>query len=102
MSRYLLSVEVLTGLPSFNPSAKTGGAQIAAVAKANKPVAGDVEEWREGNRFGIRASRGDKSGPNSQALASVSRLWQTEIVRAAVAKATTPQELYTAIEQQQT
>ena len=59
-------------------------------------------DGRPCNLIVLLASPVDKTGPHIQALASVSRLWQTESFRTAVAQATTPQELYTAIEQQQT
>lgn len=86
------------------PHGKSRGVEALtmAIGKPETPIEFDSVDGRPCNLIVLLASPVDKTGPHIQALASVSRLWQTESFRAAVAKATTPQELYTAIEQQQT
>lgn len=85
------------------PHGKSRGvdALTMAIGKPETPIDFDSVDGRPCNLIVLLASPVDKTGPHIQALASVSRLWQTESFRTAVAQATTPQELYTAIEQQQ-
>lgn len=71
---------------------------IMAVGKPASPIDFESVDGRPCNVVVLLASPADQTGPHIQALAHVSRLWQTESFRRAVAEANTPDELYAAIE----
>lgn len=68
-----------------------------AIGKADPPIDFGSPDGRPCNAVVLLASPLDKTGPHIQALASISRLWLSEGFRAAVAQATTADELYDAI-----
>ena len=74
---------------------------IMAVGKPAKPLEFDSADGRPCTLIVLLASPMDQTGPHIQALAHISRLWQTESFRRAVAQAATPDDLYAAIEHHQ-
>lgn len=87
------------GLGLAVPHGKSHGldALCMAVGKPTTPIDFESVDQRPCQFIVLLASPVDKTGPHIQALASVSRLWQTESFRAAVASAATAEELYNAI-----
>ena len=74
---------------------------VMAVAKPAEPLEFDSIDRRPCTLVVLLASPKDKTGPHIQALAHVTRLWKTERFRRAVAQASTPDDVYAAIEQHQ-
>ncbi len=88
------------GLGLAVPHGKSHGCKKLAMAmgKPAQPVDFDAIDGRPCELIVLLTSPIDETGPHIQALASVSRLWQTEGFRQAVAEARTSEELYRAIE----
>jgi mannitol/fructose-specific phosphotransferase system IIA component (Ntr-type) len=85
------------------PHGKSHGCDglLMAVGKPKEPMPFDAIDGRPCRFIVLLTSPVDKTGPHIQALAHISRLWQNEAFRLAVAQANTPAELYTAIQQSQ-
>lgn len=92
------------GLGLAVPHGKSHGCRSLAMAvgKPPDPMPFDAVDARPCDFIVLLTSPADETGPHIQALASISRLWQKESFRQAVAKAKTPDELYDAIAQHQT
>ena len=91
------------GLGLAVPHGKSRGCQKLAMAigRPAEPMEFDAIDGRPCQLIVLLASPIDETGPHIQALAGVSRLWQTEGFRKAVDQARTADELYAAIEQHQ-
>jgi len=91
------------GLGLAVPHGKSHGCDrlLMAVGKPKEPLPFDAIDGRPCRFIVLLTSPVDETGPHIQALARISRLWQNETFRLAVAQATTPAELYTAIKQNQ-
>ncbi len=74
---------------------------VMALGKAAEPIEFDSADGRPVTVVAMLASPADQTGPHIQALAHVSRLWQTNGFRVAMAQATTADELFAAIERYQ-
>lgn len=72
-----------------------------AIGKPAEPIEFDSVDGRPCTLIVLLASPLDKTGPHIQALAGVSRLWQTEAFRLAIAESSTAEQLYAAIQQHQ-
>lgn len=81
------------------PHGKSSGLTTltVAVGKPATPLDFDSMDGRPCQLIVLLASPIDKTGPHIQALAGVSRLWQNEAFRSAVAAANTPEELFQVI-----
>lgn len=91
------------GLGLAVPHGKSHGCQTLALAvgKPAKPMKFESIDGRPCDFIVLLASPVDKTGPHIQALACISRLWQTESFRKSVVQATTADELYAAFERHQ-
>ena len=91
------------GLGLAVPHGKTRacGKLVMAVGKPAEPLEFNSADGRPCTFVVLLASPVDQTGPHIQALAHISRLWQTESFRRAVALAETPDDLYAAIERHQ-
>ena len=74
---------------------------VMAVGKPAAALDFDSADGRPCEVVVLLASPVDQTGPHIQMLAHVSRLWQTSNFREALAAATTPDELYQAIQRHQ-
>jgi len=83
------------------PHGKSRGCRdlVMAVGKPAAPIEFQAPDGRPCNVIVLLASPVDKTGPHIQALAGISRLWQTEEFRVAVAKAAAAEDLYNTIAQ---
>jgi PTS system nitrogen regulatory IIA component len=61
----------------------------------------DALDGRPCDVIALLASPADKTGPHIQALAGISRFWNTEEFRAAMKKAQTADDLYAVIQRYQ-
>ncbi len=77
------------------------GSLTMAVGKPASPMDFDAVDGRPCFFLVLLASPADVTGPHIQALARISRLWQTASFRKAIAAASSADELYAAIEQHQ-
>jgi len=91
------------GLGLAVPHGKSTGCQelVMSVGKPAVPIDFQSPDGRPCSFIVLLASPIDKTGPHIQALASVSRMWQSDGFRIAVMKAETPDNLYTIIKEQQ-
>ena len=89
------------GLGLAVPHGKSHGCRtlLLAVGKPAAPMNFDSLDRRPCNIIMLLASPVDKTGPHIQALASISRLWQTEDFRKTILETKTAEELYAAIKQ---
>ena len=89
------------GLALAVPHGKSTGCRNLAMAigKPATPIDFSSPDGRPCTLIVLLASPADKTGPHIQALAGISRLWQTGEFRIAVSKAKDADELYRAIEQ---
>ena len=85
------------------PHGKSHGCESLALAvgKPAKPMGFESIDGLPCDLIVLLASPADKTGPHIQALACISRLWQTEGFRKSVIEATTADELYAAFLQHQ-
>ena len=85
------------------PHGKSHGCRslTMAIGKPASPMDFDAVDGRPCFFIVVLASPVDETGPHIQALACISRLWQTESFRDAIARATAADEFYAAIEQHQ-
>lgn len=85
------------------PHGKSHGCDrlLMAVGKPKEPLPFDAADGRPCRFIVLLTSPVDKTGPHITALARISRLWEHEAFRLAVAQAKTPAELYAAIRQHQ-
>ncbi|MFQ5591354.1 MAG: PTS sugar transporter subunit IIA [Phycisphaerae bacterium] len=85
------------------PHGKSRGCRtlVMAVGKAATPIDFGSPDGRPCNVVVLLASPVDKTGPHIQALASISRMWQTDTFRTKVAQAQTSDDLFDAIQHHQ-
>lgn len=85
------------------PHGKTSGTAqlVMAIGKAASPIDFQSIDGRPVSVVWLLASPPDKTGPHIHALARISRLMTIDKFRAALNQATTPQEIYDAIVQQE-
>ncbi|UCC32205.1 MAG: PTS sugar transporter subunit IIA [Phycisphaerales bacterium] len=85
------------------PHGKSHGCRRLAIAlgKPATPMDFEAVDGRPCEFIVLLTSPADKTGPHIQALASISRLWQHDDFRKAVAQAQTADDLYAAIERHQ-
>jgi len=81
------------------PHGKSTGLQslCMAVGKPAEPIEFDSIDAKPCKLIVLLASPVDKTGPHIQALAGISRLWQTEAFRAAVDRAQTADDVIAAM-----
>ncbi|MHC4698719.1 MAG: PTS sugar transporter subunit IIA [Planctomycetota bacterium] len=81
------------------PHGKSAGCKnlVIALGKPATPIDFESPDGRPCNIIVLLASPIDKTGPHIQALAGISRMWQTESFRAKVAQAQTSDDLLAAI-----
>lgn len=89
------------GLAVPHGKAQACPALAMAIGKADPPIDFGSPDGKPCNAIVLLASPLDKTGPHIQALASISRLWLSEEFRAAVAQATSSDDLYEAIQSHQ-
>ncbi|MBU0718970.1 MAG: PTS sugar transporter subunit IIA [Planctomycetes bacterium] len=91
------------GLGLAVPHGKTHACKnlVMAVGKPVLPLDFDSADGRPVNLVVMLVSPADQTGPHIQALAHVSRLWQTESFRRATAQAVSAEELYELIQTHQ-
>lgn len=91
------------GLGLAVPHGKSHGLDhlTIAIGKPKEPIDFDSTDGLPCNLIILLASPVDRTGPHIQALAAVSRLWQTESFRTAVAESQSAAELFAAIESHQ-
>lgn len=89
------------GLGLAVPHGKSRGCRRLAIAvgKPATPMDFEAVDGRPCGFIVLLTSPTDKTGPHIQALASISRLWQHDGFRRAVAQAKSADDLYAAIEQ---
>jgi mannitol/fructose-specific phosphotransferase system IIA component (Ntr-type) len=87
------------GLGLAVPHGKSHGCRklLLAIGKPAKPMDFDSIDGRPCDIIMLLASPVDKTGPHIQALASISRLWQTEGIRSAILKTKNAEELFSAL-----
>ncbi len=85
------------------PHGKSAGCKnlVMAVGKPATPIDFGGPDDRPCSVIVLLASPIDKTGPHIQALASISRMWQTDGFRAKVAQAETADDLFAAIQHHQ-
>src|SRR6476660_1920253 len=85
------------------PHGKCNGAKdlIMAIGKCATPIDFQAIDGRPVSLIWLLVSPPDKTGPHIHALARISRLMTIEKFRQALVAATTPQQLYDAIVQQE-
>ena len=83
------------------PHGKSAGCKdlVIAVGKPAAPIDFASPDGRPCSIIVLLASPIDKTGPHIQALAGISRMWQTDGFRAKVSQAETGDDLYAAIQQ---
>ncbi len=74
---------------------------VMAVGKPATPIDFGARDGKPSVFVMLLASPVDKTGPHIQALAGISRMWQTDAFRAMVSQAQTGDDLFAAIEQHQ-
>ena len=91
------------GLGLAVPHGKTHACKslIMALGKPVLPIDFDSADERPVDLVVLLVSPADQTGPHIQALAHVSRLWQTESFRRATAQASSAEELYELIQTHQ-
>lgn len=84
------------GLGLAVPHGKSDGVQglTVAIGKPAEPIEFESVDGRPCKLIFLLASPIDKTGPHIQALAGVSRLWQTEAFRQEIDKTGTSEELH--------
>lgn len=87
------------GLGLAVPHGKTAACKklVMALGIPAAPIDFDSTDGRPCHAIVLLVSPMDKTGPHIQALANVSRLWQTEGFREALAKAESVDEIYAAV-----
>lgn len=83
------------GVPHGKTSACTK--LVMALGKPASPMEFESADGKPVKIVVLLISPADKTGPHIQALASVSRLWQTETFREILVKAQTAEEIYDAV-----
>ena len=91
------------GLGLAVPHGKSHGCTtlVLAIGKPATPMEFEAIDGRPCDAIVLLASPADKTGPHIQALASISRLWQTEEFRKAMKEAQTADDVHAAIERHQ-